>query len=301
MNSKKILILGSSNTDMTIKSAVLPVPGQTVTDGLFYMGPGGKGANQAVAAARLGGDAKLVCKVGKDIFGDNAVNHYRKEGLDVSGVLRSDLPSGIALINVDAKGENCIAVAPGANTDITEAEIEGIADEIRAAGILLLQLEIPLPAVMRAARIAHEAGVKVVLNPAPYRPLPDEIFRYVDLFIPNETELAAFSGMPVESQETALAAAHAMVEKGVKEIIVTLGSKGSLITDGVSVRPVPSFKVQAVDTTAAGDTYCGALCVALSEGKPLEEAALFASKASSLSVTKAGAQASMPYRKEIVL
>jgi ribokinase len=154
---------------------------------------------------------------------------------------------------------------------------------------------------MRAAKIAHEAGVKVVLNPAPYRPLPDEIFRYVDLFIPNETELAAFSGMPVENQETALAAAHAMVEKGVKEIIVTLGSKGSLITDGVSVRPVPSFKVQAVDTTAAGDTYCGALCVALSEGKSLEEAALFASKASSLSVTKAGAQASMPYRKEIVL
>ena len=189
MNSKKILILGSSNTDMTIKSAVLPVPGQTVTDGLFYMGPGGKGANQAVAAARLGGDAKLVCKVGKDIFGDNAVKHYQEEGLDVSGVLRSDLPSGIALINVDAKGENCIAVAPGANTDITEAEIDSIAEEIRAAAILLLQLEIPLPAVMRAAKIAHEAGVKVVLNPAPYRPLPDEIFRYVDLFIPNETEL----------------------------------------------------------------------------------------------------------------
>ena len=206
MNSKKILILGSSNTDMTIKSAVLPVPGQTVTDGLFYMGPGGKGANQAVAAARLGGDAKLVCKVGKDIFGDNAVKHYQEEGLDVSGVLRSDLPSGIALINVDAKGENCIAVAPGANTDITEAEIDSIAEEIRAAAILLLQLEIPLPAVMRAAKIAHEAGVKVVLNPAPYRPLPDEIFRYVDLFIPNETELAAFSGMPVENQETALAA-----------------------------------------------------------------------------------------------
>jgi sugar/nucleoside kinase (ribokinase family) len=178
---------------------------------------------------------------------------------------------------------------------------DSIAEEIRAAAILLLQLEIPLPAVMRAAKIAHEAGVKVVLNPAPYRPLPDEIFRYVDLFIPNETELAAFSGMTVENQETALAAAHAMVEKGVKEIIVTLGSKGSLITDGVSVRPVPSFKVQAVDTTAAGDTYCGALCVALSEGKSLEEAALFASKASSLSVTKAGAQASMPYRKEIVL
>ena len=300
MDNNKILILGSSNTDMTIKSEVLPVPGQTVTNGSFYMGPGGKGANQAVAAARLGGNAKLVCKVGKDIFGDNAVKHYREEGLDVSGVLRSDLPSGIALINVDAKGENCIAVAPGANADITEAEIDGIADEIRASAILLLQLEIPLPAVMRAAKIAHEAGVKVVLNPAPFRPLPDEIFRYVDLFIPNETELAAFTGMPVESQETALAAAHAMVEKGVKEIIVTLGSKGSLITDGVSVRPVQAFKVNAVDTTAAGDTYCGALCVALSEGKSLEEATLFASKASALSVTKAGAQASMPYRNEII-
>ncbi len=277
------------------------MPGQTLIGGDFTTGPGGKGANQAVAAARLGGDVALVCKVGKDSFGDEAVKHYAEEGLDTSLILRSDKPSGVALINVDAKGENCIVVAPGANMDFTDDDIEGAAEAIRNAGILLMQLEIPIPAVLKAARIAHEAGTLVVLNPAPYAPLPEEIFEYVDLFIPNETELAAFSGMPVESQETALAAAHAMVEKGVKEIIVTLGSKGSLITDGVSVRPVPSFKVQAVDTTAAGDTYCGALCVALSEGKPLEEAALFASKASSLSVTKAGAQASMPYRKEIVL
>ncbi len=295
----EILILGSSNTDMTVRTAALPLPGQTLIGGDFVMGPGGKGANQAVAARRLGGDAALVCKVGRDVFGDNAVKHYEAEGLDVSGVLRSDKPSGVALITVDDKAENSIVVAPGANMDITEADIDAVAPLIRAAGILLLQLEIPVPAVLKAARIGHEAGALVVLNPAPYAEVPAEMFRYVDLFIPNETELSAYAGLPVTDRESALKAADVMVSRGVKTVIVTLGSKGSLIYDGRSVSDIGAFKVEAVDTTAAGDTYCGALCVALSEGRTLQVAAVFASKASALSVTRPGAQHSMPYRNEI--
>ena len=299
MNSKKILILGSSNTDMTVRTAALPRPGETLIGGDFVMGPGGKGANQAVAARRLGGDAALVCKVGRDMFGDNAILHYEREGLDTRGILVSELPSGVALINVDAKGENSIVVAPGANMDLTEEDIERVSDRIREADIVLLQLEIPIPSVLAAARIAHAGGAQVVLNPAPYAEVPDELFRYVDLFIPNETELSAYTGITVCDRKSALGAADIMLARGVKKIIVTLGSKGSLIYDGKEVCDVAACPVEAVDTTAAGDTYCGALCVGLSEGLTLQEAAVFASKASALSVTRPGAQNSMPYRKEI--
>ncbi len=295
----KILVLGSSNTDMTVRTAALPRPGETLIGGGFVMGPGGKGANQAVAARRLGGDAALVCKVGRDMFGDNAILHYEREGLDTRGILVSELPSGVALINVDAKGENSIVVAPGANMDLTEEDIERVSDRIREADIVLLQLEIPIPSVLAAARIAHAGGAQVVLNPAPYAEVPDELFRYVDLFIPNETELSAYTGITVCDRKSALGAADIMLARGVKKIIVTLGSKGSLIYDGKEVCDVAACPVEAVDTTAAGDTYCGALCVGLSEGLTLQEAAVFASKASALSVTRPGAQNSMPYRKEI--
>ena len=284
---------------MTVRTAALPRPGETLIGGDFVMGPGGKGANQAVAARRLGGDAALVCKVGRDMFGDNAILHYEREGLDTRGILVSELPSGVALINVDAKGENCIVVAPGANMDLTEEDIERVSDRIREADIVLLQLEIPIPSVLAAARIAHAGGAQVVLNPAPYAEVPDELFRYVDLFIPNETELSAYTGITVCDRKSALGAADIMLARGVKKIIVTLGSKGSLIYDGKEVCDVAACPVEAVDTTAAGDTYCGALCVGLSEGLTLQEAAVFASKASALSVTRPGAQNSMPYRKEI--
>ena len=295
----KILVLGSSNTDMTVRTAALPRPGETLIGGGFVMGPGGKGANQAVAARRLGGDAALVCKVGRDMFGDNAILHYEREGLDTRGILVSELPSGVALINVDAKGENSIVVAPGANMDLTEEDIERVSDLIREADIVLLQPEIPSPSGLAAARIAHAGGAQVVLNPAPYAEVPDELFRYVDLFIPNETELSAYTGITVCDRKSALGAADIMLARGVKKIIVTLGSKGSLIYDGKEVCDVAACPVEAVDTTAAGDTYCGALCVGLSEGLTLQEAAVFASKASALSVTRPGAQNSMPYRKEI--
>lgn len=298
LNMKKILVFGSSNTDMTVKSCMLPLPGETVLGGEFMMSPGGKGANQAVAAKRLGGDVSFICKIGNDMFGEDSLRHYQEEGIDVAGILRSDKPSGIALIIVDDGAENSIVVASGANLDFNEADIAASESPLRSCDILLMQLEIPVPTVLEAARIAHASGAFVVLNPAPFAALPEELFQYISLFIPNETELAAFSGMPVRDIPTAVAAAEVLFAKGVGKMIVTLGSKGSLILDGGEPRFVQARSVRAVDTTGAGDTYCGALCVAIAEGKSLLEAAEFASAVSALSVTKIGAQTAMPTRAE---
>lgn len=298
MTRKKILILGSSNTDMTVKTPVLPSPGETVLGGTFTMSPGGKGANQAVAACRLGGDVSFICKVGRDVFGDNSLKHYGEEGLDVSQALRSGKPSGVALITVDGHAENCIVVASGANLDFSEEDIDAIGPALEACDVLLMQLEIPVPTVVRAAEIARKAGAFVVLNPAPYAGLPEEMFRSISLLTPNETELSSFSGVKVTDEASAVRAAEIMFSKGVGKMIVTMGGKGSLILDGKPPRLVGARKVRAVDTTGAGDTYSGALCVAIAEGKSLDEAAEFASAASALSVTKMGAQTAMPTRAE---
>lgn len=297
---KKILVIGSSNTDMTVKVNSLPSPGETVIGNSFVMGPGGKGANQAVAARRLGGDVTFVCKVGRDLFGDNSVKHYAEEGLDTREILRSDLASGVALIPVDKKGENSIVVASGANNDFSVNDIRSLKDTIGSCDILLLQLEIPVESVVEAAKIAYEAGKTVVLNPAPAAGLPDEIYKYVSLFIPNENEMSRFSGVEVKDEATVAQAAKAMRRKGVKNIIVTMGSKGSAIfEEGKDPYIVKALKVNAVDSTGAGDTYCGAVCEALSEGKTLKEAAEFATKASALKVCKVGAQESIPFRKDV--
>ena len=297
----KILVIGSTNTDMTAFCGKMPAPGETVMGNDFVMGPGGKGANQAVAAKRLGGDVRFICKVGEDIFGENTIRHFNEEGLDTAGVMISKKPSGVALITVDESAENCIVVAPGANNDYTVDDIRRCEGTIQDCDILLMQLEIPVPAVVEAARIAYEAGKKVVLNPAPALDLPEEIFRYLTLFIPNESELAKYSGVAVEDAESAKSAAKVLMDKGVGNIIVTMGSKGSLICDGENAAFVKAHKVEAVDTTGAGDCYCGALCVALSEGASLIEAAEFATKASAIAVQRPGAQNAMPYRKEITI
>ena len=297
--SKIILVIGSSNTDMTIKSPRLPAPGETILGGTFVMGPGGKGANQAVAASRLGGDVTFICKVGRDMFGENAVKGYQKEGIDTSHTLYSDQASGTALILVDDSGENCIAVAPGANGDLSPADIDSVADVIKKADYLILQLEIPVESVLRAAKIAHEAGVYVILNPAPACKLPEEIFKYISLITPNQTESALMTGIEVKDEASRTKAIESFHKMGVKDVIVTLGSKGSLVCQGNEQIMVEALKVKAVDATAAGDTFCGAVCVALSEGKTLEEAARFATKASALTVQKMGAQSSIPYITDI--
>ncbi len=295
----KILVIGSTNTDMTAFCGKMPAPGETVLGNDFVMGPGGKGANQAVAAKRLGGDVRFVCKVGEDIFGENTIRHFKEEGLDTSGVMFSGKPSGVALITVDESAENCIVVASGANNDYTEEDIRSIRGFIDESDILLMQLEIPVPAVVEAARIGHEAGKMVVLNPAPAIDLPEEIFKHISLFIPNENELEKYSGVKVFDAPSAAKAAKALMDKGVGDIIVTMGSKGSLICQGDDASFVPARKVEAVDTTGAGDCYCGALCVALSEGLGLKAAAEFATKAAALSVQRQGAQNAMPRREEI--
>ena len=298
MPRKKILVIGSSNTDMTVRSSMLPRPGETVLGGDFRMGQGGKGANQAVAAKLLGGDVTFICKLGNDIFGDNALKHYSNTGLDVSHILHSDKPSVVALITVDKDAENCIVVASGANSDITEDDIQEIAPLIKDAGIVLLQLEIPLPAVIKAAELAHSAGVTVVLNPAPALSLPGELVRCVSLIIPNQCETTAITGIPVNDEESASIAANVLKSKGIQDVVITMGSKGSLVCDGKTTF-VPARKVSAVDTTAAGDVFCGGLCVALAEGRTLTEAVRFATVASSLSVQRHGAQDSIPTREEV--
>lgn len=298
MEKNRILVIGSSNTDMTVRSATLPKPGETVLGGDFRMGPGGKGANQAVAARLLGGEVTFVCKLGRDMFGEGASKHYESCGLDTSKILWSDKPSGVALITVDSKAENSIVVASGANADMTVSDIDSVADIIKSSGILLLQLEIPMDAVVHAAEIAYSAGVQVVLNPAPAAALPAELLKCVSILIPNETEASAISGIDINNFETAAAAAERLKGMGVREVIITMGSRGSVVCDG-SCTFVPAVKVNAVDTTAAGDTFCGGVCVALSEGKDLLEAVKFATAASSIAVQRPGAQDSVPNRCEV--
>ncbi len=295
MSKANILVIGSSNTDMTIRASRLPAPGETILGGEFKMGRGGKGANQAVAAKRLGGDVTFVCKVGNDVFGKESVQAYKEEGMDISHILHSDKPSGTALIMVDDSGENCISVAPGANGDISVEDIRSIADLIRSASYLILQLEIPVAAVVEAAHIAHEAGVCVILNPAPATKLPESIFADIDILTPNQTETAILTGISDDPDK----AVARLAELGVGRIVMTRGSKGSAVYENGTCTLVDACKVNAIDATAAGDTFCGALCVGLSEGLDLVEAARFATRASALTVQKMGAQESIPYRKDL--
>lgn len=295
MSKGNILVIGSSNTDMTIRASRLPAPGETILGGEFKMGRGGKGANQAVAAKRLGGNVTFVCKVGNDVFGNESVQAYAAEGMDISCILRSEKPSGTALIMVDDSGENCISVAPGANGDISVEDIRSIADLIRSASYLILQLEIPVAAVVEAAHIAHEAGVCVILNPAPATKLPESIFADIDILTPNQTETAILTGISDDPDK----AVARLAELGVGRIVMTRGSKGSAVYENGKCTLVDACKVNAIDATAAGDTFCGALCVGLSEGLDLVEAARFATRASALTVQKMGAQESIPYRKDL--
>lgn len=297
---KGIVVLGSTNTDMVIKAERIPAPGETILGGRFLMNPGGKGANQAVAAARLGGDVAFVAKVGDDLFGREAKALFAKEGIRTDSVLTdADEPSGVALIMVDAKGENCISVASGANGALSAGDIAVARVAIEQAGVLLMQLETPVETVLCAARWAAAKGVPVILNPAPARALPAELFACLSLITPNEGEAELLTGVKVADEASAQAAAAALCAKGVGRVVVTMGSKGAFVyADGQGVL-VPAVKVRAVDTTAAGDVFNGALAVALTEGQALAEAVRFAAKAAAISVTRLGAQASAPYRKEI--
>ncbi len=300
MEKSSIVVIGSSNTDMVVKAPHLPVAGETIIGGTFFMNAGGKGANQAVAAARLGGNVFLIAKVGDDIFGNQAIDLFKQEGIDTSGVLTDKvLPSGVALITVDDKAENCIVVAPGANAALSAKDTEQFKQRIATASILLMQLETPVETIAYASSLAASNNVKVVLNPAPACPLPDELLKNISIITPNEKETEMLTGIVVDSIGSAEKAASALQAKGIETVIITLGAKGALVFHENKYTLVETPKVEAIDTTAAGDVFNGALVVALSEGKEMKDAVAFACKAASVSVTRLGAQASAPFRKEM--
>ena len=296
----RIIVIGSSNTDMVIKTEKLPGPGETILGGTFLLNPGGKGANQAVAATRLGGKVTFVMKRGNDLFGNQTVGLLMREGIDTEHVIKdNDLPSGVALITVDSKGENSIVVASGANGNLNPDDIDPDLLDCKRFEILLLQLEIPLKTVEYAATEAFKCGMKVILNPAPARKLSEELLKCTWLATPNEIEAEALSGIIITNSETADKAADIIRSKGVKNVIITLGATGCYVKSDSFTGMVDAIKVNAVDTTAAGDVFNGALAVALAEGKGLKEAVLFANRAASISVTRLGAQASAPFRNEL--
>jgi len=294
----RVVVVGSSNTDMVAAAPRLPRPGESVAADRFYTAAGGKGANQAVAAARAGARVTLVARVGDDDFGRRAIAGFRKEGIDCRWITRDpEAPSGVALIVVDREGENLIAVALGANMRLSPQQVEQAAPAIERAGALVVQLEVPLAAVRRAVEIAHRASVPVILNPAPAprKPLPRALLGKVAYLVLNETELEAIGGPDRQ------AAAARLLGAGVGCVVLTLGKRGALVFDG-SARPrrVPAFRVRSVDAVGAGDAFVGTLATFVAEGRGLEEALTLASAAAALSVTRRGAQPSLPQRAEIL-
>lgn len=296
----RLCVVGSANTDLIIKTSRLPRPGETVCDGVFSSAAGGKGANQAVAAQRLGAAVSLVATLGQDAFGDQTLQRYEAEGIDVRYVARhASAATGLAFILVDDKGENSIVVAAGANAQTTPAWVDHSAAAIRTAGALVLQLEIPLPAVVRAVEVAAENHVPVILNPAPAAAVPDSLLAMVDTLTPNEWEAQSLTGVAVEDDASAHRAAQQLLRKGVRTVIITMGGRGAWLETHDRAERIPAFAVQALDTTAAGDVFTAALAVALMEKKPLSQAVYFASAAAAISVTRLGAQPSAPERKEV--
>jgi ribokinase len=285
---------------MVIKTNHFPAPGETILGGRFLMNAGGKGANQAVAASRLGGVVTFIGKIGDDIFGKQAVQQLEDEGINVDFVaVDLEHPSGVAMITVDSKGENSIVVAPGSNGTLSPADFEKAVTQLDESEFVLMQLEIPIPTVEYIAQKAAQRQKKVVLNPAPAAELSDELLQNLYMVTPNETEAELLTGIKVTGENSALKAATVLHEKGVEIVIITMGAAGAfLLADGKS-EVIRAPKVEAVDTTAAGDTFNGSLLVALSEGKSIQDSIAFANKAASISVTRIGAQSSVPFRKEI--
>jgi ribokinase len=302
----RIVVVGSSNTDMTVKAPRLPLPGETILGGEFLMTAGGKGANQAVAAARAldprsRGEVVFIARVGDDMFGRKALEGFKREGIVSDYILKDpEAPSGVALITVDSRGENAITVAPGANARLSPRDIDAASHLIASASVLLMPLEVPMKTVHRAAEIASAHGVRVIINPAPAQPiLGGDLLRHVSILTPNETEAEILTGVRIAQEKDLPAAAAALLAIGLEAVFITLGPRGVYAASADLRELIPAFEVEAVDATAAGDVFSGALAVALAEGMSLTKAALFANAAAALSVTKMGAQLSAPRRAEI--
>jgi ribokinase len=299
-SAKRIVVVGSSNTDMIIKAPRIPKPGETVLGGQFSMAAGGKGANQAVAAARAGGEVAFIAKVGVDFFGERAIKSFNIDRIDSSLITKDkEMPSGIALVFVGEEGQNSIAVAAGANARLGRKEIEKSKDAIAGAGILLMQLEIPVDTVLAAAQIASANGVKVILNPAPAQKLSPKLLKLVSILTPNEFEAEVLTGIRISDDRAAGAAGDSLLSQGVETALITLGPRGAFLASQGVRKLVPGFPVRAVDSTGAGDVFNGALAVGLSEDMPMYAAVKFANAAAAISVTRLGAQPSIPRRREI--
>ncbi|HEX4143370.1 MAG TPA: ribokinase [Pirellulales bacterium] len=295
MKIPRIVVVGSVNADMVVKSGRLPAPGETVIGGQFVMVPGGKGANQAVAARRLGAEVTLVAKVGQDPLGDEAIDNYRREGILTDLIGRDPTAAtGVALILVDAAGENLISVASGANAALTPADVDRAAERIRAADAVLVQLEIPLETVCHTARLAADAGVCLILDPAPAAPLPSGLLAATTILTPNEHEAECLTGIVVSDESTARQAATQLLLAGARHVIITLGAKGAWLASADGQRLIATREVAAVDTTAAGDAFNGGLAWALGRGLPIEAAVAQACAVGALSATRLGAQPSLP-------
>lgn len=298
-HSPRICVVGSSNLDLIFRTARLPRPGETLAGQSFQLGFGGKGANQAVMAARLGAQVTMVSRVGSDVFGEQTIHNYQQHGIDTSQV-RSDAeqPTGTAAIVVEDSGQNCILLVSGANATLSPEDVRAAAGIIGQCGILLCQLEVPMETTLEAFRVARAAGVRTLLNPAPAAALSEELLRLTDLCIPNETEAEMLTGQRVTSPEEARTAAEMLRQRGAGAVVITLGAQGVVIVDE-SWEHLPATPVRAVDASGAGDAFIGALAVSLLEGLPLRQAAQRAQQAAALSVTRPGTQASFPTRSEI--
>lgn len=293
----QILVVGSLNADLVVRTPRFPQPGETISGEDLQVIPGGKGANQAVAAARLGANVSLLGRVGKDNFGNFLLDNLKQNSVDTASIQRDDSSTGTAIIVVDADGQNSIVLSAGANGKVSVEDINDAS--FTNYQLLLLQLEIPIPTVLRAAQRAHESGTRVILNPAPAKILPEELISLADFIIPNETELSLLTGNDVKDMGSIEQAARTVLQRGTKNVIVTLGSKGALIVDKETSKHVDSFPVKVVDTTAAGDAFIGGFATALLQNKPLEESVRFGCACGALAVTKFGAQPSLPTKEEV--
>lgn len=298
--SKKLVVLGSVNADHVLSVPRFPKPGETLVGSGYHIAYGGKGANQAVAAGRTGANIAFIACVGGDDIGTRMKEQFARDGMDTQAVMAIDgSTTGVAMIWVSADGENCIGISAGANAELTPARLQPHLPLINEADVLLMQLESPLNTVEAAAQAARAAGTKVILNPAPAQPLSESLLRLIDVITPNETEAQALTGVVVNTEADAQKAANILHDYGIATVLITLGAKGVWLSEQGKGELIPGFRVQAVDTTAAGDTFNGALVTAQLEGKPLRDAIRFAHAAAAISVTRSGAQPSIPLRAEV--
>ena len=294
-----VVVVGSCNVDLTYRVPKMPQPGETLTGRSFQIGYGGKGANQAVMAARLGAHVKMIGRVGDDTFGNGVVNNLRTQSVDTASVWTTPAAAtGSAAILVDDAGRNSIVVVPGANGLLTLADVHAASETLRAASVLLCQLEVPLLSTHAALRIAHAAGVRTILNSAPATDLSDDLIRAADIIVPNELELARITGMPVDDLEQAKAAARTLLRRDRAAVIVTLGERGALLVQGGESAHFPAANVEAIDTSGAGDAFIGALGALLAASVPIHEAVRKANALAGRSVTRPGTQTSFPTREE---